>query len=401
MMFSSTKSVLIPLALHIALHAASSTAQLVVDWSSYPGGAVNCLNGAQSSAKCPSDTVANFNGCVCKNGNGFLQSAATCLGSSDPGDVAGVYNTLNTNCGGTGDPLNINLAQWNSWASPAPGSTTPAGGTTAPPVTIVTQAPATETLTAGLSNTVISTVTLQSSAGGSAKVSVITLTPGQSTTIPGIITVAGSVATSTAGASSSSSGSKLGVGAIAGIAVGGAVVIAVVGLIAVLLMRRRGPSNQPTTSSPAFAAAAVPPAAPMSDAGMGPSPGMAQVEPYKDRPVSSIPSTAASPDPTKQGPYAAPSPQMQQYGQPQQGYPQYPPGQYPPGQYPQGQYPQESPMQGYGQPQYAGPTYGAAPVPYGAQPPQQYVPHPGQQYSELHSEPAQGTERVELPGGPQ
>ena len=85
---------------------------------------------------------------------------------------------------------------------------------TAPPVT-VTQSPATETLIAGLSNTVISTVTLQSSAGGSAKVSVITLTPGQSTTIPGIITVAGSAATGTAGASSSSSGSKLGVGAIA------------------------------------------------------------------------------------------------------------------------------------------------------------------------------------------
>jgi hypothetical protein len=395
-MFSSTKSVLIPLALHIALHAASSTAQLVVDWSSYPANAVNCLNGAQSSAKCPSDTVANFNGCVCKNQKGFLQDAATCLGSGDPGDVAGVYNQLNTNCGGTGDPLNINLAQWNSWASPAPGSTTPAGPTT-------TQAPTTETLTAGLSNTVISTVTLQSSAGGSAKVSVITLTPGQSTTIPGIITVTGSAATSTAGASSSS-GSKLGVGAIAGIAVGGAVVIAVVGLIAVLLMRRRGPSNQPAAPAPAFAAAAVPPAAPRSDAGMGPSPGMAQVEPYKDRPVSSIPSTAASPDPTKRGSafdtpqsaYAVPSPQMQQYGQPQQGYPQYPPGQYPQGQYPEG-----APMQGYAQPQYPGPAYGAAPVPYGAQPPQQYVPHPGQQYSELHSEPAQGTERVELPGGPQ
>jgi hypothetical protein len=142
----------------------------------------------------------------------------------------------------------------------------------------------------------------------------------------------------------------------------------------------------------------------MSDAGMGPSPGMAQAEPYKDRPVSSIPSTAASPDPTKggsafntpQGPYAVPSPQMQQYGNMQPGY-----------QYPPGQYPQDPSMQGYAQQQYAGTPqqypgspYQQGQMPYGAQPPQPYVPHPGQQFSELHSESAEASQRVELPGGP-
>lgn len=397
MMFSS-KSFLIPLALQIALHAASSSAVLVVDWSSYPPGAVNCLNAAQGSANCPSADVASFNGCVCKNGNGFLQSAATCLGTSDAGDVTGVYNQLNTNCGGTGDPLNINQAQWNSWASPAATTPAPVAGTTVVNTVAPTAATQTSVVTlAANSNTIISTVTIGSSAGVGAKTSVITVAPGQTTMVPGIITVAASGATNTP-SSSSSSGSKLGIGAIVGIAVGGAVVIAIIGLIAVLLLRRGGSrNNQPSTTSPAFAAAAVPPAAPMSDAGMGPSPGLAQAEPYKnDRPVSSIPSTN-SPDPykrvsamgTPQGGYASPG---QQYGM-QQGY-----------QYPQGQYPQESPMPGYAQQPYPGSPYAqGSPVPYGAQniPPQQYVPHPGQQYSELSSESAPEQQRVELPGGPQ
>ena len=279
-MFSLTKSFLIPLTLQAALYAIPSSADLVINWSSYPSGSVNCLNHAQASAKCPSKDVPSFNGCVCKNGNGFLQTAATCLGSGDPGDVADVFNQLSTNCAGTNIPVNINLAQWNAWASPADSITAH------PSTSMITQPPSSQTSVGIIT-------TLPNSGGSSGKASVTTLTPDQATTIATINVGGSSAPTNTLGVSSSGGGPKLGIGAIAGIAVGCAVVIAIIGLIAVLLLRRS--RNQPTTVSPAAAAAAVPLAPLKSDIGTGCSSGTAQANPYKtDRTVLSIPSTVSS-----------------------------------------------------------------------------------------------------------
>jgi len=373
---------------------------LVVDWSTYPSGAVNCLNQAQGASKCPSDNVPDFNGCVCKNGNNFLQNAATCLGSGDAGDLDAVYSRLATNCGGTSIPISVSQQQWDSWAgSGSKSSSTSTVKVTQPPST----ATSIVTLSATNQNTLVSTLTVSPTSGTSPVTSVITLTPGQTTTLPAVVTLGGSSPSSSPSSSPTPSpsggGSKLGTGAIVGIAVGVPAFLAIVGLLGFLifrLTRHKKPNNVDGST-----------VVPSNNSEFGPSPGMAAVEAYKnDRPVSSIPS--ASPDPTKrystmsrpsQGPYNATSPTTGQFGAVpfDNRYSQQ--GQYPPGQYPQEttaqnyNVSQPYPQQGYGQP-HPNPGYQQPPGGY-SELSSETVPHP---ISELQASPPIPGGHHELPG---
>jgi hypothetical protein len=271
---------LVPLfAIELALLFNKAAADAVVDWHWYPTASQGCLQSAQNSVQCPSSDVPSFNGCVCRNGNNFLQEAAQCLGRSDNGDLTTVYNVLVSNCGQSQTPVQISLSQWLSWAAL---STTPTPPTTATQPTTVTQPttitqPTTVITTQKPTSPTTSGGATSSKMGSSNTVTVVGGSPSSTTETPVPVT-------------SGSGKSKLGTGAIIGMAAGIPGFCAVVGLLGFLIWRttRRNPKSDGSRLE----------GEPGNGGSYGNSPGTAAIEAYeKDRPESSIPSTV-SPNPS-------------------------------------------------------------------------------------------------------
>ncbi|KAF2420525.1 hypothetical protein EJ08DRAFT_665586 [Tothia fuscella] len=231
---------LMPSLLFLLSAVVSHVAADALDFSLYPTKAQSCLYAAADSSKCDTSTVSKFNACVCGNGGGFLQLAASCLGSSDSSDVTGVYNTMNTNCKDSNTPIAFTAAKWASVADAGTSKTTSSKKTTS---TTSTARPTTsvKTVTAPTGTTKLITVTAQPSAGQtSGATSLVTLTPGQTTVVNVEPTGTDSAAAqSTTGSASLEEKSSIGTGVIAGAAVGGAVILILAGLALFFFLRYR------------------------------------------------------------------------------------------------------------------------------------------------------------------
>ncbi|KAI3336930.1 hypothetical protein HD806DRAFT_22733 [Xylariaceae sp. AK1471] len=97
----------IPFLLVLLLQTGSSLA-VDNDFSSYPQGSQQCLYDSADQAGCKSaDTGADLNQCLCKNRNNFVYNTASCVGKKSPSDTDAVYETLVSNCAGTGVTLSV------------------------------------------------------------------------------------------------------------------------------------------------------------------------------------------------------------------------------------------------------------------------------------------------------
>jgi hypothetical protein len=215
--------------------------QSVLDFSNYPSGARSCLDSAATASKCDTSTVAAFNSCVCENGGNFVTNAVQCLTSSDSGDLTAVYGTMASNCADSNTPLPFTLQQFLALAGSS-STTTPTKPitTTVTGVTTISQAGTTKVTT----STFVSTA--QSSAQSSNAVTTIVITPTGSQTAPftSVITMAATTgsaqSTQTPTASNNNGGgSKLSTPVIAGMSVGIALVLALIGLISAICWKQR------------------------------------------------------------------------------------------------------------------------------------------------------------------
>lgn len=233
---SFSKRKLVPSLLFLLSAAVSIVAADALDFSLYPKNSQSCLYSAADASACDHSTVPKFNACVCSNGGGFLESAASCLGANDPADVSGVYTTMSTNCADSNTPIAYTSAKWASVASAGASKATSSGkGTTTTKGTTTAKT----TVTAPAGSTKILTVTQRPSAGQtSAPISTVTLTPGQVTTVTDSPTGTDSAAAQTTSAVPTVP-SKIGTGVIAGAATGGAVILALAGLALFFFLRYR------------------------------------------------------------------------------------------------------------------------------------------------------------------
>jgi hypothetical protein len=324
-------------AVPLALLLNQASADAVVDWHWYPSASQGCLQSAQNTVQCPSGDVPSFNGCVCRNGNGFLQNAAQCLGASDSGDLNTVFNVLVSNCGQSQTPVEISLSTWMSWAS----ASTPQPPNTTPPLTTVVTQPAVTVV--NKPTTVVNqptTVVNQQTAVVNQPTTVVnqqTTVVNQQTTVvdqpttvvnqPATVVVNGQTTTLASSARTTSSGTtgiidggpslstgspvpvanskKLGTGAVIGLGVGVPGCVAAIGLLGLLLFRtcRKKPQDDPGRLEGET----------MQNGGYGPSGGVAG-EAYNKRPesfpstVSPVLSTGTSQFSAGQGPYPPPQP---------------------------------------------------------------------------------------------
>ena len=224
--------------------------QSVTDFSNYPANSRPCLVSAATSSNCPTANVPEFNGCVCSNGGNFVTSAVQCLTASDSGDLTSVYGTMSSNCATSNTPLGYTLQQF--LALGGTGTTAvnnPPSTTTVTGVTTISQQGTTKVST--FVTTAMPKLTTSS------QVTTIVITPtgtGQTAPFTSVITlVAGgsqttgtSAAQGNGGSNGGSGGSKLSTTAIIGIGVGGALCLAIVGLIVTLCwcQRRREKRNR-------------------------------------------------------------------------------------------------------------------------------------------------------------
>jgi hypothetical protein len=176
-----------------------------LDFSLYPANSQSCLYAAANSSACDHSTVPKFNACVCSNGGDFLQSAASCLGSSDKSDVSPVYVILSSNCADSNTDISFTSNKWNSIAAKAAASAT----------------------TSKASATVHTTLHTVTASGG------------QTTEVTSLVTVAPTSSSSTTADQSKESSPSVGTGAIAGIAIGGGALAVIAGLALFFILRRR------------------------------------------------------------------------------------------------------------------------------------------------------------------
>jgi hypothetical protein len=288
-----------------------------LDFSLYPTNAQPCLYSAADSSACDHSTVPKFNACVCSNGGGFLNSAASCLGSSDSSEVSSVYTTMSTNCGNSNTPIAFSAAKWASVASAGSSSSSTTKATSKVQTTL-------QTVTAPAGSTQILTVTQSPAAGQTTGVvSVVTLAPGQTTQLVSVVTLT-PTSTGTASPQQSKAASPaVGTGAIAGIAVGGAALFAVAGLALFFILRRRKDKNTTPEAAPFMG----PYGGSGGDAGK-PNP---QMQSYANLPPSQATGAEKYGSQQQFHPYPPSSPSLAPappYGQPQPyGQPGYPPQQ--------------------------------------------------------------------------
>ncbi|KAI1124362.1 hypothetical protein F5Y10DRAFT_249642 [Nemania abortiva] len=94
--------------LFVLLLQTSSSVAVDNDFSSYPEGSQQCLYDSASEAGCTSGSSgAELNQCLCKNKNNFVYNTASCIAKTSPSDADAVYETLSSNCAGTGVTLSV------------------------------------------------------------------------------------------------------------------------------------------------------------------------------------------------------------------------------------------------------------------------------------------------------
>ncbi|KAI1327868.1 hypothetical protein F5Y16DRAFT_370552 [Xylariaceae sp. FL0255] len=122
-----------PLLLVLLLQTGSSLA-VTNDFSAYPQASQQCLTNSADQAGCESaDTGADLNQCLCKNKNNFIYNVASCVAKNDPKDLTSVYDTLSSNCAGTGVTLSVSQAAFMAQASAATATTSPSATPTSTP----------------------------------------------------------------------------------------------------------------------------------------------------------------------------------------------------------------------------------------------------------------------------
>ncbi|PHH55198.1 hypothetical protein CFIMG_007463RA00001 [Ceratocystis fimbriata CBS 114723] len=222
------------------------------DFSSYPSGAVECLNQSDTTSGCNGDTITIMNACLCGNGGSFVTNTAKCMvnaGHSD--DLSATYSVLRVNCQGSGSGLTVSESQFMAAAGVSSSSSAAATTSTSTQPTSSTHASSSsipaETVDAlntqsSSSTTTASSAGAASTSGGSASLS--SSSPSSTT-----YSADSSTATESKGDSSSSSGGGLSNTAIVGLGAG----LGLAGLIAILaftafLLRRR--SHQKSNPRP-------------------------------------------------------------------------------------------------------------------------------------------------------
>ncbi|KAI1752927.1 hypothetical protein F4782DRAFT_106472 [Xylaria castorea] len=104
------------------------------DFSAYPEGSQSCLYDSADEAGCTSaDSGAELNQCLCKNRNNFVYNTASCVAKKSPSDLNAVYETLSSNCAGTGVTLSVSKEAFIAAAAAATQTTSPTSTSTSTP----------------------------------------------------------------------------------------------------------------------------------------------------------------------------------------------------------------------------------------------------------------------------
>ncbi|TGJ81438.1 hypothetical protein E0Z10_g7317 [Xylaria hypoxylon] len=210
-----------PLLFVLLLQTGSSLA-VDNDFSSYPEGAQSCLYDSADAAGCSSGSSgAELNQCLCKNRNNFVYNTASCVAKKSPSDLNAVYETLSSNCAGTGVTLSVSknaflaaaVAATQTTSTLDPTSTLSPTSTLNPTSTPGPTSTLSPTLTSSASSTTTSTQTTSSS----------TNSPGQVSADSGL-----------------STGTKIGIGVGLGF---GAIVVALAAWFIWAYQRRRHSAN--------------------------------------------------------------------------------------------------------------------------------------------------------------
>lgn len=318
-----------------------STLAILIDFANYPAGSKSCLFSATNSSKCDQSTVPAFNACACSNGGNFVTSLAQCLQSSDPGDLTTVHTTLYSNCRDSNTPLPYSLQQFLALGggsvpvviSPVTTSavaTITQQGTVQVTTLVSVVAPVTQTAA------VVTTVIVQPTGTNQAPfTSVVTIPAGSAIFQTFTSTTTGSKSPQNTqagveqGNTDKSTSKGLGTTAIIGIAVGGALFLALIGVIFAICWKQR--RKEKTTVS---AAPLLPPSQPIHPTSFHSRPHSTVTTmtdqtpmqqqapfPYYDRPISKSPISSNieySPQPSVRNTYYGTPPVHQyQYPSPQ------------------------------------------------------------------------------------
>ncbi|KAI1378248.1 hypothetical protein F4677DRAFT_388371 [Hypoxylon crocopeplum] len=117
------------LLLSILLQTQVSSSQLQNDFSSYPQGSQGCLNDAADQAQCSGNTGQELNECLCSNHGNFIYNTAQCVAKKSPNDLNAVYDTMQTNCAGTGVTIAVSKDAFMSQAAAATSTTSSTSAT--------------------------------------------------------------------------------------------------------------------------------------------------------------------------------------------------------------------------------------------------------------------------------
>ncbi|KAI0188693.1 hypothetical protein F4808DRAFT_466136 [Astrocystis sublimbata] len=125
-----------PLLVALLLQTGLSLAKIDNDFSPYPQGSQDCLYDAADTAGCvEADTATELNQCLCKNQHNFVYNTAKCVALKSPSDVDAVYETLSSNCAGTGVTLSVPKQAFIAAAEAASQSTSTSTSSSSPSAT--------------------------------------------------------------------------------------------------------------------------------------------------------------------------------------------------------------------------------------------------------------------------
>ncbi|KAI0871881.1 hypothetical protein GGS24DRAFT_39064 [Hypoxylon argillaceum] len=145
--------------LFILLLQTGSSLAIDNDFSSYPEGSQQCLYDSADAAGCSSGSSGTeLNQCLCKNKNNFVYNTASCIAATSPSDADAVYETLSSNCAGTGVTLSVPKQAFLAAATAAQ-TTSTASSTATGTATGTTTGTATGTVTGTATGTTTTTPT--------------------------------------------------------------------------------------------------------------------------------------------------------------------------------------------------------------------------------------------------
>lgn len=133
------------LLLGLASPAASIEFTSPINFDLYPAASQPCLYQEAVASGCTGTFVPAVDVCLCRNGGGFVTNVATCLGQSDPADLARVYDTMYDTCSSSGTALSVPGATFFAAADAArsPSVSSPDSSQTSTPARASSTVPAT------------------------------------------------------------------------------------------------------------------------------------------------------------------------------------------------------------------------------------------------------------------